>query len=41
MDENGKQLVPVSGLDKGLWKVKISWTANGKDFFSEQVLVVQ
>lgn len=41
MDESGKQVVPVSQLDKGLWKVKIKCTANGKEFFNEQVLVVQ
>lgn len=40
MDESGKQVVPVAQLDKGLWKVKIKWSANNKDFFSEQVLVI-
>jgi hypothetical protein len=40
MDEAGKQIVPVSSLDKGLWKVKIKWNAQSKDYFSEQVLVI-
>ena len=40
MDESGKQVVPVAALDKGLWKVKVKWSANHKDFFSEQVLII-
>jgi hypothetical protein len=40
MDETGRQIVPVSSLDKGLWKVKVKWTAKNKDYFSEQVLVI-
>jgi hypothetical protein len=40
MDEAGKQIVPVSSLNKGLWKVKVKWNAQNKDYFSEQVLII-
>jgi hypothetical protein len=40
MDETGRQVVPVTSLDKGLWKVKVKWNAQNKDYFSEQVLVI-
>lgn len=41
LDEKGKQLVPVEGLDKGLWKVKVQWTFNNTPYFNEQILVIQ
>jgi nitrogen fixation protein FixH len=37
---DGKQTVPVRRLEQGLWKVKIRWTSGGKEYFSEQVLVI-
>ena len=40
MDDTGRQIVPVYSLDKGLWKVKVKWNAKNKDYFSEQVLVI-
>ncbi len=40
LDADGKQNVPVTRLDRGLWKVKIRWTFGGKEYFSEQVLVL-
>jgi hypothetical protein len=35
LDANGKQQIPVSGLLKGKWKMKMLWTAGGQDFYKE------
>lgn len=39
-DENGEQLISVSSLNKGLWKVRISWTAAGTAYFDEKVITL-
>jgi hypothetical protein len=39
-DAQGNQSISVTHLDRGLWKVKIHWAVNGKQYFSEQVLVI-
>jgi hypothetical protein len=39
-DAAGNQDIPLSRLAKGLWKVKITWHRSGKDYLSEQTLVV-
>lgn len=41
LDENGNQQIPVSKLEKGLWKVKIQWIAQDVPYLNEQVLVIQ
>jgi hypothetical protein len=41
MDANGRQVVPVANLDKGLWKVKVKWAARDKEYFSEETLIIQ
>jgi hypothetical protein len=39
-DDAGNQDIPLAALAKGLWKVKITWHQSGKDYLSEQTLVV-
>jgi len=34
------QFVPVEGLKKGLWKVKVDWQANGQAFYKEESVVL-
>jgi hypothetical protein len=34
--ENEEQLISVSSLSKGFWKIKISWAANGMDYYDEK-----
>jgi hypothetical protein len=36
--ENNLQTVPLDRLVKGLWKVKVDWTGDGKPYFKEEVL---
>jgi hypothetical protein len=39
-DESGVQLISVGSLNKGLWKIKISWTAAGSSYFDEKVITL-
>jgi hypothetical protein len=36
VDENGNQQVDARNLQPGLWKVRVTWSGGGKDFFLEQ-----
>src|SRR5215510_6578515 len=35
-DEHGVQTIDASSLLPGLWKVRVSWTADAKEFFLDQ-----
>ncbi|TRX52666.1 FixH family protein [Fulvivirga sp. M361] len=37
---DGKQLFNSSDFAKGLWKVKVSWTENEKEYYYEKLLVI-
>ena len=39
-DETGAQAIDAARLRPGLWRVKISWTAGGRDYFFEQEIIV-
>jgi hypothetical protein len=39
-EASGAQIISVSDLNKGLWKIKIYWTAGGKEFFDEKVVTL-
>ncbi|HEV2395024.1 MAG TPA: FixH family protein [Verrucomicrobiae bacterium] len=39
-DAAGLQFLDARRLRSGLWKVRISWSAGGQDFFTEQKVVV-
>ena len=34
------QLLSKVNLEKGYWKIKISWSANGKDYYTEKSVVI-
>ncbi len=36
----GIQVVPTNGLSNGLWKVKINWSSEGKNYYSEQSIIL-
>ena len=38
--EAGEQKIGVGSLSKGLWKVKISWSCAGKEFYDERVVTL-
>ena len=40
LDNNFSQLLDVSKLDKGLWKLQINWSINKKDYYTEKTLML-
>lgn len=40
VDATGAQSINAQKLSDGLWHVRVSWNANGSDYFCEQKLVV-
>jgi len=36
IDAQGKQQIDATKLQPGLWKVKVTWSAGGKDYFLDQ-----
>ncbi len=39
-ESTGVQIIGVGSLNKGLWKVKISWVSGGKEFYDEKVITL-
>jgi hypothetical protein len=37
-DANGKQVVDVAAMQKGAYKMKLSWKSNGKNFYKEDII---
>jgi len=36
-----KQLIQKGVLAKGMWKVQINWAMDGRDYFSEDKVMIQ
>lgn len=41
LNENSKQFIATDNMQKGLWKVQINWNMNGKDYYSEEKVMIQ
>jgi hypothetical protein len=39
-DNRGRQALDLAALEPGLWKTRVSWTVDGKEFCVEQTLVL-
>ena len=39
-EPTGEQKIGVGSLSSGLWKVKISWTCSGTDYYDERVITL-
>ena len=37
---NNTQVINTSRLEKGLWRIKVEWALDGKDFYSEKSLII-
>jgi nitrogen fixation protein FixH len=35
-DAAGRQVVPLDGMDRGAWIVRVDWTAGGRSYFAER-----
>ena len=40
-DSAGRQQIPVAGLDRGLWRVRVSWIVRDQEFFEEQPVMLR
>jgi hypothetical protein len=40
-DAIGRQVIDVAELQRGLWLVKVSWSAGGADYYFDQKIVVK
>ncbi|RPI13830.1 MAG: cytochrome C oxidase Cbb3 [Ignavibacteriae bacterium] len=38
---NGIIAIPAEKLNKGLWKIQVSWNFNNENYFTEQSLMIQ
>ncbi len=36
-----KQIIPKEKLSTGLWKVQVMWASDGKEYFSEEKVMIQ
>ena len=41
VDSSGAALISTAGLEKGFWKVELSWSADNKDYFKETSFTIQ
>ena len=41
LDQDGVQHLDARELQSGLWKVRLEWTANGRDFYLDQPVTVK
>lgn len=39
-NSEGQQYFDVKNFKKGLWKIKISWRENGREYYKEKTLVI-
>jgi nitrogen fixation protein FixH len=40
LDEHSAQTLSVDGMESGLWKLHLSWSADGTDYYFDQPLVL-
>ena len=41
LDEKGNQLIPVSGFEKGFWRLKLNWVMQGNEYYIEEVIIIE
>lgn len=40
-DTSGIQVISIAELSSGLWRIKIAWNVDGREYFHEQPVIVQ
>ncbi len=40
LDAAGRQLIPVSNLAPGLWRIKVGWQHNNRSYYDETVIII-
>ena len=37
----GNQIIPVSRLEKGFWRIKLNWIMDGNGYYSEKAITIE
>ncbi len=40
LDSTNQQVINISALPRGVWKVQVDWSSNNTDFFDEKTIVI-
>lgn len=40
VDSKGKCVIPISNIDKGLWRIKLDWTDGNNSYYKEEVFTI-
>lgn len=40
LDQSGLQMIPFNRIKKGLWKIKIDWRTDDKEYYLEDMLII-
>jgi hypothetical protein len=35
-----KQIIPVTRIDKGFWRIKLSWSSDGSEYYNERAITI-
>lgn len=41
LNSDSKQVIPTDKMQKGLWKVQITWNMNGTDYYNEEKIIIR
>jgi len=41
LNNEGLQIIPVERIPKGFWRLKISWTMDGKGYYNERAITIE
>jgi len=40
LNSEARQIIPVTRIDKGFWRIKLSWTSDGIEYYNERAITV-
>ena len=40
LNSERKQTIPVTRIDKGFWRIKLSWILEGDEYYNENVIII-
>ncbi len=41
LNSENKLYIPTNNLSLGMWKVKVNWTAEGLDYYTEKIIMIR
>ena len=40
LDKEAKQIIPVTRIEKGFWRIKLNWSSDGIEYYNERAITV-